>query len=93
MLIYEKTQSYTELKNELELAGYDTKLSPFEIGSRGHITKRNQNTIIHTLKNNSIEISGVQICKQLSKIVLLCSFSIFQAHCQPTWQHPPYLHP
>ena len=24
---------------------------------------------------------------------LVCSYSIFQAHCVPSWQDPPFLHP
>lgn len=88
-----KAKKYNDLKVDLEKAGWLVQLIPFEVGSRGQITKRNRNALINVLKRNQIKVNNNQLFKDLSKISLLCSYSVFQAHCVPTWRDPPYLHP
>ena len=88
-----KTKNYNDLKVDLEKAGWTVFLVPFEIGSRGLMTRRNRDSLIKVLKRNSIKLKHALIFKELTKISLLCSYSIFQAHCVHTWQDPPLLHP
>ena len=88
-----KGRKYFDLKRDLETAGWTTQLIPFVVGSRGLVTKHNKQSIYNSSKRNHIKLKHTQIIKDISKIALLCSFSIFQAHCQPTWQDPPLLHP
>ena len=88
-----KTKNYNDLKVDLEKAGWTVFLVPFEIGSRGLMTRRNRDSLIKVLKRNSIKLKHALIFKELTKISLLCSYSIFQAHCVHTWQDPPHLHP
>jgi hypothetical protein len=88
-----KTTKYVDLSSDIRKNGWKVECIPFEIGSRGHINNRNKLTIYETLKKNNIFIQKKQLYQDISKISLLCSFSIFQAHCQPVWQSPPYLHP
>ena len=88
-----KSTKYNDLKKDLEKAGWKTKLIPFEIGSRGLVTKRNKTTISKALKEVKIKINLKKLFIDLSKIALLCSYSIYQAHGQQTWQDPPYLTP
>ena len=88
-----KNLKYLGIKSDLEEAGWSCQLLPFEVGSRGHVTKRNRKTIYEASQRNSIKLKHKEIIKDISKIALLCSFSIFQARCQPDWQEPPFLHP
>jgi hypothetical protein len=88
-----KAKNYNDLKTDLEKAGWKVTLVPFEIGSRGLVNKRNRESLTSAMKRNNIKIRHTQLFKELSKISLLCSYSIFQAHCVPSWQDPPFLHP
>ena len=88
-----KTKSYNDLKSDLLKEGWKTTLVPFEIGSRGLVNKRNRESLIAVMKRNRIKLRHTQLFKDLSKISLLCSYSLFQAHCVPSWQDPPFLHP
>ena len=88
-----KYRRYNDLTNDLIEKGWSAENIPFEIGSRGHIDKRNKTSIYNVMKKNNIKIQKKTFIPNISKISLLCSFAIFQAHCQPSWQSPPYLHP
>ena len=88
-----KAKKYNDLKMDLEGVGWTVQLIPFEVGSRGQITKRNKEALINVLKRNQIKLKNSQLFKDMSKISLLCSYSIFQAHCVLMWRDPPYLHP
>ena len=84
-----KTKCYNDLKSDLLKEGWKTTLVPFEIGSRGLVNKRNRESLIAVMKRNRIKLRHTQLFKDLSKISLLCSYSLFQAHCVPSWQDPP----
>ena len=88
-----KFRKYLDLQEDLQNMGWSVQLVPFEIGSRGYVTKRNRESITQCLKRNHMKVKHNQLFKDLSKISLLCSFVIFQAHCQPAWQAPPLLDP
>ena len=88
-----KLGRYRELALDLTNKGWVTSNTPFEVGSRGHINKRNKISISDTMKFFQIKIHKSKLLKDMSKISLLCSFTLFQAHCQPDWQSPPFLHP
>ena len=88
-----KTLSYLDLTADLKKRGWSAECVPFEIGSRGHINNRNKTSISNVFKKHKIKFNKKTLFQNLSKISLLCSFSIFQAHCQPVWQSPPLLQP
>ena len=88
-----KIARYQNLAADLRNQGWLTENTPFEIGSRGFINKRNKNSISDTMRRFKIRVQKSRLLKDLSKISLLCSFTLFQAHCQPEWQSPPLLHP
>ena len=90
---FRKVTRYTDLKSDLEEAGWQVHLTPFEIGSRGHVSKRNKTNISAIVKKLNFKINTDKLFKDLGKISLLCSFAIFQAHAQPSWQSPPHLKP
>ena len=88
-----KTDKYNELKTDIQKKGWIVNLTPYEVGSRGQITKKNKESIIKVLKRNCIKTNNSKLFKEISKISLLCSYSIFQAHNVPSWRDPPLLHP
>ena len=86
-----KTNTYTYLKNDLVDKGYTVDLVPFEIGSRGHISKPNIHNLINVFVKNNIKTNVLRMSKTLSKISFLCTFAIFHAYQQPSWVSPPLL--
>ena len=88
-----KTLRYRDLTSDLRSNGWQAECLAFEIGSRGYISQRNKKSICDSLKKYKIKLQNKKLLQDISKISLLCSFSIFQAHCQPSWQSAPYLHP
>ena len=88
-----KTSKYTSLKSDIEDSGFQCTLLPFEIGSRGYVTTANRSNMISAFVQNNIKSNALKCLKQLSKISLLCSFSIFHAYSQPTSRSPPFLSP
>ena len=85
-----KTKKYQDLKTDLETQGYTVTLLPFEVGSRGLVNKRNKTALENIFKANKISVKTGKLFKEMSKVALLCSFSIFHARDQPTWQDPPF---
>jgi hypothetical protein len=88
-----KTLSYLDLISDLKERGWSAENVPFEVGSRGHINNRNKLSITNVFKKHKIQFQKKSLFQDISKISLLCSFAIFQAHCQPVWQSPQFLHP
>ena len=88
-----KASRYHDLTQDIKKNGWLAECLPFEVGSRGHITKKTKTDLCNILTRYNIKLQKKKIFDELCKIALLCSFFIFQAHCQPTWQSPPYLHP
>ena len=79
-----KSIRYTSLKNDLEDIGYKCFLVPFEVGSRGHIQKSTKSNLFSIFKTMKISSNFNQCLKNMSKISLLASFTIFHAythHC------------
>ena len=88
-----KFLKYFDLKEDILKAGWSVNLVPFEIGSRGMVTKRNKTSLMETFKRYQLKVKHKQLMKDLSKISLLCSYVIFQARTEPIWETPPLLHP
>ena len=86
-------QDNTALKSDLEERGFTVSLVPFEIGSRGHTSRENKMRLISVFVKNGLKQNVHKLVKQISKISLLCTFSIFHAYQQPTWRDPPFLKP
>ena len=82
------------MQSDLEDKGWKVFLVPYEVSSRGQILKTTKSSIIYTLKQFKIKIKAEQLLfKQLSKIALLCTFSIFHAYQTKEWVSPPLLKP
>ena len=89
-----KRDKYSGMQGDLEDKGWKVFLVPYEISSRGQILKSTKSSIITTLKHFKIKIKAEQsMFKQLSKIALLSTFSIFHAYQTKEWVSPPLLKP
>ena len=86
-----KMAKYSALKSDLVEKGYICHLIPFEVGSRGYISKSNKLSLMNTFLSNRLKPNVFKCIRNMSKISLLCSFSIFHAYTQPTWTDPPFL--
>ena len=89
-----KREKYSGMQSDLEDKGWKVYLVPYEVSSRGQILKTTKSSIIFTLKQFKIKIKAEQLLfKQLSKIALLSTFSIFHAYQTKEWVSPPLLKP
>ena len=89
-----KREKYSGMQSDLEEKGWKVYLVPYEVSSRGQILKTTKFSIIYTLKQFKIKIKAEQLLfKQLSKIALLSTFSIFHAYQTKEWVSPPLLKP
>ena len=89
-----KRDKYSGMQGDLEDKGWKVHLVPYEVSSRGQILKSTKSSIITTLKHFKIKIKAEQLMfKQLSKIALLSTFSIFHAYQTKEWVSPPLLKP
>ena len=86
-----KSQRYTALKLDLEDNGYKCMLAPFEIGSRGYVRKSTRATIVNIFGMMKINANPFHCIKNMSKLSLLSSYTIFHAYTQPSWRDPPFL--
>ena len=88
-----KKVKYTQLESDIEDAGFSCRNIPFEVGSRGHLTLDNRSnlTILHSLTRPKMKLKTfLQI---ISKISLLCSYSIYVTRNDRGWTDPPPLRP
>ena len=82
-----KTLKYTTLKSDLEERGFQC----FLVGSRGQIRKASKSHIFNIFLTMNITASPYQCVKNMSKLSLLSSYTIFHAYTQPSWRDPPFL--
>ena len=85
----EKCQQLHDIENR----GYTVNLLPFEIGSRGLIKNQTKSDLLLCLKSQHSFKIGSKFFKDISKIALLCSFSIYHSGQDPVWVNPPQLTP
>ena len=89
-----KNDKYEGMKTDLEERGWKVFLVPFEVSSRGQILKHTQVSIYTTLKHFHIKIpTHHKFIQSMSKIALLCTFSIFHAYQTKEWVDPAFLRP
>ena len=66
----------TTLKTDIVDKGYSCHLIPFEVGSRGYISKSNKTNLMNIFLVNKLKPNIFKCMREMSKISLLCSFSI-----------------
>ena len=87
-----KRERYEFLSSDIKEAGFTCMNLPFEIGSRGHVTLSNKNTLSSICK-----VTGVKkiqhVIRNCSKLVLLASYFIYNARSCHDWTGQDYLKP
>ena len=80
-----KKLRYTSLAEDITEAGYTCNNVPFEIGSRGHVSLANKTTLctMHSLCKPKTRLS--KFTQDISKISLLCSYSIYLSRSESNW--------
>ena len=72
-----KMAKYSALKSDLVEKGYICHLIPFEVGSRGYISKSNKLSLMNTFLSNRLKPNVFKCIRNMSKISLLCSPLLF----------------
>ena len=88
-----KRDKYQSLKSDIESNGYTCHVVPFECGSRGFIPRRVKLILCSMFKSYSTVKTPSSYIKNISKICLLSSFSIFHARKEKSWTVPLVLNP
>jgi hypothetical protein len=83
-----KIAKYADLKTALSIEGWDCSLYMIEVGAWGHILKSVKDRLQSLFQawvpaGHRSDIG--QMMKVVSRISLVCSFSIFQARNDPVW--------
>ena len=87
-----KRNRYEYLTSDIQEAGYTCTNLPLEVGSRGHLTTRNRETLIHlchTFKVGKYQ----QVLLNCSKLALLGSYAIYLARSAQDWSGSGLLKP
>ena len=87
-----KRERYEFLSCDIKEAGFTCMNLPFEIGSRGHVTLSNMNTISSICKVTGIK-KIQHVIRNCSKLVLLASYFIYNARSCHDWTGQDYLKP
>ncbi len=85
-----KVDAYQLLISDIEDAGYDMDYFPFELGSRGYISKENELRLKQLLRKTS-KAKYNQVKQTLCKIVLISSYIIFHSKYEDSWVNPAYV--
>jgi len=85
-----KIERYSSLISDLNSGEFKCVLSCIEIGSRGLITKENNNRIREIFKFIGSKAKK-SVFNDISKTALLCSYAIWNARHEPSWEECPYL--
>ena len=88
-----KKDKYESLKQDIIDNGHKCYLVPFEIGSRGFVPRRVKLILNSMFSSHSSIKYPSNIIKNISKLSLLSSFSIFHSRKEAVWNKPPVLSP
>jgi hypothetical protein len=83
-----KTAGHADLKTAYSSERWDCSLYLIKVGAQGHILKSIKNCLRSLFRAWTIIQALDQMTKCISKISLVCSFTIFQARNDPVWFTP-----
>ena len=87
-----KYERYTSLSSDIKEMGFSAMNIPFEVGSRGHLTLANKSRLAIMHKLCKPKTNFTQFWKKISKVSLLCSYSIYLSR-NDAWTGAPLLQP
>ena len=85
-----KQNKYASLVHDLNKEGIKTSLICFEVGSRGLVTKDNMSRIRSMFKFTRAKCNK-QVIRNISKLALLGSYSIWNCTKEPNWDNIEHL--
>ena len=87
-----KMSRYENLHSDIEQQGYKCHLNCIEVGSRGLVTADNAERLREAFRFvGGRSNSSKTLVKDLSKLAVVCSYSIWNARNEPNWDSAPYL--
>jgi hypothetical protein len=87
-----KRNRYEFLTSDIQEAGYNCSNMPLEVGSRGHLTSRNRESLIFLCHTFGIR-KYQQVLRNCSKLALLGSYAIYLARGASDWSGSGLLKP
>ena len=88
-----KMDRYKDLKDDIKANGLSCHIMPIEVGSRGFLPRRVKLALSSLLFSTTTIKHPTEYLKNISKLSLLCSFTIFNARREKEWTSPPLLLP
>ena len=85
-----KKEKYSSLVSDINATGFKCTLKCIEIGSRGYISKANKQSLRAIFKFIGAKFNK-EVLNDISKTTLLCSYAIWNARHEPSWEECPYL--
>ena len=87
----EKSEKYAHFESEIE--DLKTKVTCFEIGSRGYVSNENQDRlkILHSYCKPNIKLKSFK--ENIAALSIYTSYAIFISRKEPLWIQPAYLKP
>ena len=88
-----KLAKYQHFNLDLQTNGYTPNIEPFEIGSRGHVTKNNEKTLkqIHKFCNPDIKFKS--FLNNISSLAVQGSYYLFISRKEAQWSDTNILEP
>ncbi|XP_072047239.1 uncharacterized protein [Amphiura filiformis] len=87
-----KMSRYENLHSDIKQEGFKCHLNCIEIGSRGLVTADNTERLSEVFRFiGGRSNSSKTLAKDLSKLAVICSYSIWNARNEPNWDSAPYL--
>ena len=80
-----KQTKYLDLVSDISDNGFTCDLTCFEVGSRGLITQENVGHIVEIFSFVGKSKPSKKFMKELSKMALLSSYTIWNARQEPAW--------
>ena len=87
----DKCNKYASLTTDIKDQGYSCNLFCLEIGSRGYVSKENKLRVKSLLKRVKQGKNVKMLLKNVSKLSLMSSYSLFIAKDEPNWMKPRIL--
>jgi hypothetical protein len=86
-----KFDKYSPLVSDIESNGFTVELIPVEIGSRGYLSKDNNDRLRCIHKSMKVAVPFKQFRLNIVKLAIISSFVIHHAKTEPMWCDLPPL--
>ena len=84
-----KSNKYAHFSKDI--TSHKTKITAFEVGSRGYLTPENEKRLRMICSFCVKGTKPKEFLESISKLAITCSYLIYTARKQPTWVSPGYM--